>query len=73
MMLILHGPQQGGHGTMQPENKCLDMNLDFTVVVWLCLVTSWALIVDLPETDTHSWSQAQNHTQLSFETAKKKN
>lgn len=40
MMLILHGPQQGGHGTMQPENKCLDMNLDFTVVVWLCLVTS---------------------------------
>lgn len=40
MMLILHGPQQGVHGTMQPENKCLDMNLDFTVVVWLCLVTS---------------------------------
>lgn len=28
--------------------------------------------MDLPETNTQSWRQAQNHTQLSFETAKKK-
>ena len=26
--------------------------------------------MDLPDTNTHSWSQDQNHTQLHFETAK---